>query len=1010
METKKINLGRVGLVPKGAYSPDVTYGRMHVVTYKNTTYWSKQEGNTGHEPVGEDEWWGILVDGQAAYAGAFEAMKATERANTAAKEAERTNAAVWGAEQVRESAEEERKTAETQREEQAQSMAEAEQTRTDAEQRRAEAETQRVEAEKRRASEETLRAAAEDTRKSDEADRIAGETSREQQEESRVASEQTRDVQETQRKIDETKRADAETKRADAENTRKRMEADRENAETGRAAAETARVKAETARAHAETQRAAAETKRESDFSAKVKEVDTAVANAQTATSEAEKVDATITEANVFEVTGRDGVKKSLELVEQVEAASIKTDVDANKASIHKIENNIFTKADIDIELTPDIISSLFTKKCAFTNNGQLINSDKYVTSEPIYVGGKDYLCIDTEYDKPSLSFNIITLWDKDNHFLNNIQVSNKGVSHNEVLRKDVMYCRITLEKALINDNLKVRLTTKKPINEDYVLGGLKNRTNLIYSEIIGWSVLKGNLESAGQQNKKLCVIPVESGKTYYFYFNNNGKAESHSNTYAFSKLYSVDPSKISVICQNTGSGSSATASDGDLYLYVTYNKSSEAMISSSEQTEFFAADNDTYLKTLKVGEHDRSIAELQTKVYEHDSNITELQTKVGVGIELLKHPVFKEMTDTSVVISEATTSSSITDGTYYPILKDNKPHGEVSDLWRFSLPVQPNSGVYPKEYGIEVIRPHNIYLTTEFYFEGTEFEIREPANLSSYLIVDDVIVGTLSNTTNQAWVHQKVTFSESKKRHIRIRSSFYGINTKGVISKFEEKRMLLALDGDSITEGAACISPKHSEYAWGVRVAEILDCDLDNGGVGGSGYVKTGNLNQANMVDRYNSYIGQFNPDILFVMGGLNDGEATQNWKTAVDKYWEYVNSTFKGKYVIVASPYWPKKSKNDGITNMTDYLKGIALKYKYPFVDVYNGVTYDAMGQVIATNSNGGLVNSTNYNVLYKEYVEGTQTDSTHINNVTGHEYVGRYIANEIYRICKDDFGINL
>lgn len=93
-----------------------------------------------------------------------------------------------------------------------------------------------------------------------------------------------------------------------------------------------------------------------------------------------------------------------------------------------------------------------------------------------------------------------------------------------------------------------------------------------------------------------------------------------------------------------------------------------------------------------------------------------------------------------------------------------------------------------------------------------------------------------------------------------------------------------------------------------------------------------------------------------------------------------------------------------------MTNYLKGVALKYKYPFVDVYNGITYDAMGQIIATNSNGGLVNSTNYNILYKEYVEGTQTDNTHINNVTGHEYVGRYIANEVYRICKDDFGINL
>lgn len=87
METKKINLGRVGLVPKGAYSPDVTYGRLHVVTYRNTTYCSKQDGNTGHEPVGEDEWWSVLVDGQAAYDASEAAQTAAQNATTAADNA-----------------------------------------------------------------------------------------------------------------------------------------------------------------------------------------------------------------------------------------------------------------------------------------------------------------------------------------------------------------------------------------------------------------------------------------------------------------------------------------------------------------------------------------------------------------------------------------------------------------------------------------------------------------------------------------------------------------------------------------------------------------------------------------------------------------------------------------------------------------------------------------------------------------------------------------------------------
>ena len=248
------------------------------------------------------------------------ATTAAERANTAAEKTEQTNAAVKNAERERVAAESERKTAEEQRKSQMQSNAKAEQVRADAEQHR-------VEAEKRRASAETMRAAAEETRKTNEADRITGETSREKQEDSRVADEQTRDAQERQRKIDEARRVDA-------ENTRERMEADRANAETERVAAETTRAAAETARADAETKRAAAEAKRETNFSTKIAEVDTAVKNAKTATSEAENVDATITAANVLEVTGRDGVKKSLELVEQAEASEMKTDVARIKESI----------------------------------------------------------------------------------------------------------------------------------------------------------------------------------------------------------------------------------------------------------------------------------------------------------------------------------------------------------------------------------------------------------------------------------------------------------------------------------------------------------------------------------------------------------------------------------------------------------------------------------------------------------------------------------------------------
>ena len=294
------------------------------------------------------------------------ATTAAERANTAAEKTEQTNAAVENAEKERVAAESERKTAEEQRKSQMQSNAKAEQARADAEQHR-------VDAEKRRASAETMRAAAEETRKTKEADRKTGETSREKQENSRVAAEQTRDAQERRRKIDEAKRVDA-------ENTRERMESDRANAETERVAAETTRAAAETARADAETKRTAAETERETNFSTKIAEVDTAVKNAKTATSEAENVDATITEANVLEVTGRDGVKKSLELVEQAEASEMKADAARIKESIGAYSDR------------PNITLTAKENNVAISADGVKVSKNGWAIAEFTAEKGNEYL------------------------------------------------------------------------------------------------------------------------------------------------------------------------------------------------------------------------------------------------------------------------------------------------------------------------------------------------------------------------------------------------------------------------------------------------------------------------------------------------------------------------------------------------------------------------------------------------------------------------------------------
>ena len=209
--------------------------------------------------------------------------------------AERTRA---GAENTRQDNELVRKDNEGKRVAAEQERAKAEETRVSAEGSRANAETERVSAETQRASAEGERVSAESSRSSAEAERVKAEKKRQTDTDTAIQNLNTH----------RTEFDDAEDARVKAENARVEAERTRQQAETDRAAAEGERVKAESARADAEI-------KRKSDF-------DAAIKAAEDATAGAEKVDATLTEENVFEVTDRTGVKKTLDMSGLVSAQS----------------------------------------------------------------------------------------------------------------------------------------------------------------------------------------------------------------------------------------------------------------------------------------------------------------------------------------------------------------------------------------------------------------------------------------------------------------------------------------------------------------------------------------------------------------------------------------------------------------------------------------------------------------------------------------------------------------
>lgn len=368
-------------------------------------------GDTVFEPQeGEDS---VEMDtATVILAPSVELSNLIDKANQAVKTSEATNTTLNANEDARKEAETQRATGEAERIKAEQQRVSAEKERVKAENSRVNSESERVKTEKARTEIEIERQANELTRKDNERKRVVAETERVKAEESRVTAETKRAAAETEREKAETLRVSAETDRAKAESSRVSAETERQKAETKRQAdtdtairnldihrtelddaevkrvvaenrrseaervrqqAETGRFTAEEERVSAEQSRVTAETKRKEDF-------ELAIKTSETATAGAEKVNATITDANVLEVTGRDGVKKSLDLVEQAEASEMKADVARIKESIGAYSDR------------PNITLTAKENNVAISADGVKVSKNGWAIAEFTAEKGNEYL------------------------------------------------------------------------------------------------------------------------------------------------------------------------------------------------------------------------------------------------------------------------------------------------------------------------------------------------------------------------------------------------------------------------------------------------------------------------------------------------------------------------------------------------------------------------------------------------------------------------------------------
>lgn len=373
METKKINLGRVGLVPKGAYSPDVTYGRLHVVTYRNTTYCSKQEGNTGHEPVGEDEWWSVLVDGQAAYDASEAAQTAAQTATTAADNAntqalaaqqsatrantasDKLNAALDKVTEATNNANGSAESANT-------AAARAQTAAEHGESMNKLMDTNLAELEKTTTAFNELNATA-----------TAAEKERTKAERARSEAEQGRETAETQR-------TEAESTRSTAETERKNDEKLRADAEARRIADEKLRNKAEQGRAEKTSQALdAVKTATDAALDA-ARSAQTAASNAEQSATAANNVNATLTEEGTLTITNREGHETSINIGEGEKVKELVTSMKRVKESLGHYTAR------------PDIVLTPSEQNVAISADGVKVAKTGWAIAEFTAEKGNEYL------------------------------------------------------------------------------------------------------------------------------------------------------------------------------------------------------------------------------------------------------------------------------------------------------------------------------------------------------------------------------------------------------------------------------------------------------------------------------------------------------------------------------------------------------------------------------------------------------------------------------------------
>lgn len=539
---------------------------------------------------------------------------------------------------------------------------------------------------------------------------------------------------------------------------------------------------------------------------------------------------------------------------------------------------------------------------------------------------------------------------------------------------------------------------------EDSVLGTLKE-TKIDALTLISSTKTENGYITPGRINNGIYAAD-KNNMLYCFFLNNGGKFKAEnlsSDSYgnptrcwcAFSGVNGTTDELLAEYSDQVQTSGRTGVSTGG---YITFPHDVKMVV-------FAHANSDKSTISIKKLE-DKRDGGIKASVDNALNDIEQLKVDVKSNTSVFGGRLLNENTYKTGIAeaSVASTTSSITDGVIVSALKNDVANAEISEIFRYSVPMKIAGDTFPKYKAVTSGLPINLGYRIEFYFSGKEFEVMIHGTSALTVCIDEYSITSdcIQMPRDGNVYYQKVTFpSEIEHKHISIYIDgvFRGIKTNGAVEKYNANRLKIIADGDSITESTSIIGGGESVInSWISKLSKVFDYDLLDVAFGGTGYLNNG-TGRVNMVDRFEDNVAKYNPDIIISMGGLNDSYSDLSaLETAINEYWNKVSKL--GCKAICVTPFNPQPTIMQISEAFLPILQKTCAKYGIPLIDTARGITYDSTGSIITDNTNGyikGIINSNNHDAFIG-------SDNTHL-TLKGHEYFAKRMESEMYKLTRID-----